>query len=157
MMPRTHSVCVVLAGVLLGALLGCEGGASGGLEARDEIRATLEAYLPRLAQAYSVRDFEGMKGYAAEKEIGAIAKRIEDLTQRGRMLVAEFKDLAIEDINVWSYSNAYVTTVETWDLRVYSTGSEQLLSQELSQRTRVKYQLKRSDEGWLVLFRTIVE
>ncbi len=73
------------------------------------------------------------------------------------MLVAEFKDLAIEDINVWSYSNAYVTTVETWDLRVYSTGSEQLLSQERSQRTRVKYQLKRSDEGWLVLFRTIVE
>ena len=44
-----------------------------------------------------------------------------------------------------------------WDIRTYSTGSDQLLTEQLGQRNRVKYQLKRIDGSWQVLFRTILE
>ena len=68
-----------------------------------------------------------------------------------------FRQLTIEDVNVWNYSNAYATTHEVWDLVVYATGSEQILAEEYEQPNRVKYQLKREGDKWHVLFRTIQE
>ena len=154
---RTFFLVVVVALATTVLVSACGPEASARPENREAIQATLEAYLPRLAEAYTTRKFDGLKGLAADKEIAAVSKRIEDLARQGRVLEPEFKELAIEKINIWSHSNAYATTVETWDLKVYATGAHQLLSQELDQRNRVRYQLKRSGDGWLVLFRTIVE
>ena len=124
---------------------------------QEEIRAALESYLPVLAEAYSTGNLEPMRPYAAEKEIARVHKRVQDLSYQGRTLVPTFRQLTIEDVNVWNYSNAYVTTHEVWDLVVYATGSEQVLAEEYEQPNRVKYQLKREGDQWRVLFRTIQE
>ena len=61
-----------------------------------------------------------------------------------------FRQLTIEDVNVWNYSNAFVSTAEIWDLVVYATGTDQVLAEEFEQHSRVKYQLKRDEDGWRV-------
>jgi len=122
---------------------------------RDEIQAALENYLPILGEVYATGDLSLLEGWAAEKEIARIHKRVQDLSYQGRRLVPTFRSLTVEDSNVWNYSNCYVTTLEVWDLEVRATGTEQVLSTQLEQSNRVKYQLKREDGRWRVLFRTI--
>jgi hypothetical protein len=61
--------------------------------------------------------------------------------------------LTIEEVKVFNYANAYVTTVELWDVRSLATGSREVLAEDLAQSNRVKYQLKREGTSWRVLFR----
>ncbi|MDX1502627.1 MAG: hypothetical protein R3325_09700 [Thermoanaerobaculia bacterium] len=146
--------------LLLLPLVACGASGEADLADRDELRAVIEAYLPRLGAAYADGDLAGLEGYAAPKEIASVRKRIDDLTAEGRSLVPTLKQFSIESWDVWSHSNAYVTTVEVWDLEVFSTGTRRLLASEIGQRSRVKYQMKRDSDsaaGWLVLYRTIVE
>ena len=153
---RYLSWFVVLA--LLGLACSGEGGQSEELADRQEIEATLEAYLPLLAQAYSTGDLSGLEAYAAQKEVASVHKRIQDLTSQGRRLEASMQSVTVEgEIKIWNYSNAYVTTHEVWDLVVYSTGSEQVLAEEYDQPNRVKYQLKREEDSWRILYREIQE
>ena len=119
----------------------------------EAIAAALEVYLPRLGQAYSTGDLTLLEGLAAQKEIAAIAKRISDLADQGRILEPIFREVTIEEAKVFNYANAYVTTVEVWDLRSLATGSREQLAEDIGQRNRVKYQLKREGDGWRVLFR----
>jgi len=126
-------------------------------ETKKEIETTLQAYLPLLAEAYATGDLEPLRPWAAEKEMARIYKRVEELAAQGRTLVPTFRQVTVEELNVWNYSNAYATTIEIWDLEVYASGSDQILSQEYEQSNRVKYQLKRDDDRWRVLFRTIQE
>ena len=141
------------------AFASCGGGASKSddLADRQEIQATLEAYLPLLAQAYSTGKLSPLEPYAAQKEVASIHKRIEDLSLRGRTLEASLKSVTVEDVKIWNYSNAYVTTHEVWDLVVLASGSDQILAEEYDQPNRVKYQLKRDDDTWRILFREIQE
>jgi len=125
--------------------------------AKEKIKATLESYLPLLGEAYASGNLEPLRGWVAEKEMARVYKRVDDLATQGRTLVPTFRQVTVEEINVWNYSNAYVTTLEVWDLEVYASGTEQILSQEYEQPNRVKYQLKRDDDRWRVLFRTIQE
>lgn len=127
--------------------------------AKEEIRVVLaEGYLPRLAEIYAGADPQILEGWAAQKEISGIAKRVQELAEQGRSLEPELRAVTLEEVNVWSHANAYVTTLEEWDLRVYNTGTRALLSEELGQHDRVKYQLKRTNSGdWIVLFRSRVE
>jgi len=135
-----------------------ESGQSREMADRQEVQATLEAYLPLLAQAYSTGDLTPLEPYAAQKEIASIHKRIQDLANQGRTLEATLRSVTIEgDIKVWNYSNAYVTTLEVWDLVVYATGTDQVLADEFDQPNRVKYQLKREDDTWRILYREIPE
>ena len=59
--------------------------------------AALELYLPRLGQAYATGDLEPLEGLAAQKEIAAIAKRINDLAEQGRVLEPTFRQVTIEE------------------------------------------------------------
>jgi hypothetical protein len=122
---------------------------------KEEIKISLESYLPLLGEAYATGNLEFLRDWAAEKEMARVYKRVDELAATGRTLVPTFRQLTVEEFNVWNYSNAYVTTLEIWDLEVYATGTEQILSQEHEQPNRVKYQLKREDGRWRVLFRTI--
>ncbi len=144
--------------VVLVLAAACGGTSDSGQAAnRQEIEVMLGAYLPLLAEAYATGDLEPLRRWAAEKEIARVHKRVQDLAYSGRTLTPTFRQLTIEDINVWNYSNAYVTTFEVWDLVVRATGSDQILAEEYEQPNRVKYQLKREGEQWRVLFRTIQE
>ena len=119
----------------------------------ESIAAALELYLPRLGQAYATGDLTPLEGLAAQKEIAAVEKRISDLADQGRVLEPVFRELTIEEVKVFNYANAYVTTVEVWDLRSLSTGMRETLAEDLGQSNRVKYQLKREGDSWRVLFR----
>lgn len=124
---------------------------------RDEIKADLEVYLPLLGEAYATGNLEPLREWAVEKEISRVMKRLDDLGSQGRRLVPSFRQITVEDVSVWNYSNAFVTTVEVWDLQIRAVGTEEVLAEELGQRNRVKYQLKREQDRWRVLFRTIQE
>jgi hypothetical protein len=152
-MRLDHRFWIVL--LMAFAVLSCSSSKEQAEVDRDEIQATLQAYLPLLGEVYATGDLSLLEGWAAEKEISRIHKRIEDLSIQGRRLVPTFRSLTVEKANVWNYSNCYVTTLEVWDLEVRATGTEQVLSSQFEKADRVQYQLKRQDDRWRVLFRTI--
>lgn len=118
------------------------------------LEATIREYLPRLAEAYSSGDAEVLEGIAAPKEVARVQKQIDELAGRGRILEPEFRELKLEKFEVWGYANAFVNTVEIWDIRSYSTGGHQQIGESIGESNRVKYQLKRDGDQWLVLYRT---
>lgn len=122
---------------------------------REEIRQNLEAYLPKLGEAYATGNIELLRGMAVEKELAHVDKKVTELAQEGRVLAPELRELTIEDVTLWSHNNAYVTTVEIWDVKSYVLGSDRLLSEDPDQAQRVKYQLKRRPEGWQILYRQV--
>lgn len=135
---------------------GCENTEEVTPEDEAAIEALLADYLPKMASAYADGDLEVLRGLAAEKEIATLYKRINDLmNQEGRVVVPTLQSFEIEQITIWNYSNAFVTTLEVWDLEVLAAGTDQRLSGVEGQRNRVTYQLKRRDEGWEVLYRAI--
>lgn len=147
------------AALAIGLLLAACGPSPERLERdRRDIEAMLEEYLPALGEGYVSGNLEPLREWAAEKEIATIFKRVQDLRDQGRRLEPAFRDVEVEDLNIPSYSNAYVTTVETWDLTMYAAGTETVLSESRGQRSRVQYQLLRRDDGsWQVLSRQVAE
>jgi ARC6-like, IMS domain len=128
-------------------------------EAVDEasIQAMLEQFLPLLGAAYGSGEIESLRPYAAEKELARIQTVVSGLADQGRYLEPKFLRLTIEDSHLWNHSNAFVTTLEVWDVRLHALGSGELLAEEPEKSYRVKYQLKRDAGSWRVLFRGIQE
>jgi hypothetical protein len=124
---------------------------------RQAIETVIRSYLPELAKAYATGDRTGLRGLAVDKEIATVSHKTELLANEGKVYEPELKELVIEDVKVWQYANAFATTVETWDVRSYAIGSHTLLSEVLGQKNRVKYQLKRKDEGWVILYRELIK
>lgn len=143
--------------LLLLTVSGCSGSPEQNLAAdKASIEAMMQEYLPLLGEAYESGNIEILRPYAAEKEMASLLKRIgEFMEQEGRVIRATLKSFTVENVEVWNYANAFVTTLEVWDVEVLASGTDQVLSQSLDQRNRVKYQLKRRDEGWTVLHRQI--
>lgn len=122
---------------------------------KQEIQVFLEGYLPKVGQAYAQQDASVLEGVAVPKEQARIELRTEELSAAGQVYVPEFREVTVEDVSVWNYSNAFVTTLEVWDVRALAQGTERLITESLGQRSRVKYQLKRKDDSWVVLFREL--
>ncbi len=122
---------------------------------KAEIQEVLEAYLPVLGQAYANGSTSSLEPWAVPKEQARIQLRIEELEARGQVYEPEFKSVTVENISVWNYSNAFVTTVEVWDVRAYTLGTRMVINESLDQRSRVKYQMKRKGEGWSILYREL--
>ncbi len=144
--------------MLIGVVLSSTGcGDVGGSEeiSRQEIETVLRDYLPKLGQAYATRDTSILEGLAVPKELARIQLRTEELKTTGRVYEPEFKEVTVEDVSVWNYSNAFVTTLEVWDIRSFTLGTHIKVNESLGQRNRVKYQVKRKDDGWVVLYREL--
>lgn len=124
---------------------------------REEIEEILQQYLPKLGQAYAEQNPELLADMAVPKEIARIQLRIDELDQQGRVYEPEFKEVTVEDVSVWNYANAFVTTLEVWDVRSFTVGSHVLVQESLEQRSRVKYQMKRKDDTWVVLYRELAQ
>jgi hypothetical protein len=147
----TGLALVLAAGVLVA---GCQSDERTAEVERGAIEELLAEYLPLLAEAYRTGNVEVLRAVASEKELAAMSKQIGDLmSQEGRVVDPELESFTVEQIEVWNYSNAFVTTIEVWDLKVLASGTETVLSEVDDQRSRVKYQLKRRDEGWQILSR----
>ncbi|MEM1180736.1 MAG: IMS domain-containing protein [Acidobacteriota bacterium] len=146
----------LLCALLAMNLVGCGAAAPPTEEvSQAEIQTMLEAYLPVLGTAYAERNPKLIADYAVPKEQARIQLRIEELTAKGQIYEPIFSSVTVESVSVWNYSNAYASTVEVWDVSAYTLGSKQLVNQSLGQRSRVKYQLKRKDDGWVVLYREL--
>jgi DNA repair ATPase RecN len=152
----TSGIATVLALTSLLVAVSCSPSTDDTAEAKEEIQAFLEEFLPALGQAYAQRDAYLVEQYVAQKEIARIGKRLDELSALGQVYEPTVRTITIEDVNIWSHSNAYVTTLEIWDVRRLAAGSDQVLTEALEQPNRVKYQLKRDADGWRALYRTIV-
>ena len=124
---------------------------------RDKIQVLLEEYLPMLGRAYSERNAVLITPWVAPKEVARVNTRIEELYAMGSILEPVLHRVAVEDAQVWNNSNSFVTTLETWDVRRYASGSMELIGEDLEQTHRVRYQMKREGDTWKVLYRTIEE
>jgi hypothetical protein len=146
-----------LAALLLAALAlhGCGPSPQEIEQDRADIRQVLEAYLPRLADAYATGNTAQLKGMAVEKEIAHVDKVVGDLAQQGQSLHPTLKQLTIEDATFWSHDNAYVTTLEVWDVKSFAVGTDHQLGELLNTSHRVKYQLKRRSGSWEILYRQV--
>jgi len=122
---------------------------------REEIASFLREYLPKMAEAYRTGDTETLAPYAAKKEREAIKKRVLDLAKQGQVLAPHLDSLEVEDVRSWGSVNAYVTTVEVWDIKVLAAGSDTVLRQQLDQSNRVKYQLQRDGDRWRIFWRQL--
>ncbi len=122
---------------------------------RQEIEAVLRDYLPKLGQAYAKRDMSLLEGFAVPKEMARISLRTEELADAGQVYEPEFKEVTVEDVSVWNYSNAFVTTLEVWDVRSFTVGTHLQVNESLGQRNRVKYQMKRREGSWVILYREL--
>ncbi len=140
------------------ALAACGGDArrAGDVD-ESEIQVTLEQYLPMMAKAYASGDTRPLNTYAAEREVATVQKRIKDVRTRGERLEPTFRSLTIESVTAWGYSNAYVTTLEVWDLRLYASHGENPVVETIEQRSRVKYQLRLEDDHWIVFYRELIQ
>lgn len=154
-MKYVVSPLALLTLLLVGA--SCTSGESEEARAREEIEAMLAEYLPGLAQAYAESSPLLLRDWVAEKEIARVHKRIEELADQGRRLEPVFHTVTVENIRVWGHANAYVTTVEVWDIRSVAIGSEVVVQQFDGQSNRVRYQMKKDEGRWRVLFRTVAE
>ena len=153
-MKRLSALAVLVALTVL-ALAACGPSAEREAVDREEIEALLEQYLPKLGEAYAEQDAEVIAPWVAPKEVARVHQRITELDAGGSLLVPEFHRATVEDVQVWNHSNAFVTTVETWDVRRYATGTMQLLGEDADKTERVRYQMKREGGEWKVLYRTI--
>lgn len=138
------------------AVVGCSEGPDKELEAQVEVQEFLEEFLPALGRAYAERNAYLVEDFVAQKEIARIGHRLSELSAQGQVYEPTLRSITIEDLNIWSNSNAYVTTLELWDVRRLAAGTDQVLTEVQDQPNRVKYQMKRNTDGWRVLYRTIV-
>jgi ARC6-like, IMS domain len=141
--------------LLAASAAGCGEPGSDPVVDRKEIEDVLRQYLPKLGQAYAGRDASILKGFAVPKEMARIDLRTEELTASGRVYEPEFKEVTVEDVSVWNYANAFVTTLEVWDVRSYTLGTHLLVNESVGQRNRVKYQMKRKEGSWVILYREL--
>jgi len=155
---RAHISALVLLGALgLLLLSGCERSAEQVEVDRQEIEEFLRVYLPKLGDAYGQRDPQLLDGMAVPKELSRIERRTDELAELGQVYEPTFREVTVESASVWNYSNALVSTFELWDVRSFTVGSHLLVNESLGQKNRVKYQLKREGDSWLVLFRELAE
>ena len=161
-MPRARIVCLssTLRWILVIAPLlaiGCTPPEVRDAAVKVEIQAFLEEYLPALGAAYAQPDPYQIKPYVAQKEIARVGKRLEELAARGQVYAPTVRTITIESVTVWNNSNAWVSTVEIWDVQRSAAGTGLFIGESLDQPHRVKYRMKRGDKGWRVFYRMIVE
>jgi hypothetical protein len=148
---------VALAVLVLIGLVSCGETPEASEADRIEIEQLLQAYLPALAEAYRTEEASAVGELAAAREVASIEKRLQDIAIEGRRLEPTFRSVSIEELQIWGYANAYVTTNEIWDIRTFASGTDTMLTEQLEERNRVKYQLKRIDGRWVVLGRFLLD
>lgn len=138
------------------ALVACGPSEKAQGEAQAEIEALLADYLPALAEAYRTGDLGPLEGIAAPREIERVNHFIRERAQEGRLVDPTLHRFEIEAFSLFQHSNVYLTTRETWDLRIRAAGSDRLIQEELGKTDRFRYQVRREGDRWRVLTREVV-
>ena len=151
---RTRAAAFAVAALaLLASLAACRPDEQEVAVEEEAIRAVIDRYADLLSQAYAFTDSSLLEPVASQRERAAVETNIRQLADRGTRIATDLKELEIEDIGMSDLDNAYVQTFELWEIRVMDLGSERVISVDPNQRNRVRYQLKRQDGVWKVLWR----
>lgn len=150
---RAAALAAVAALALLTSLAACRPDEQEVAVEEEAIHAVIERYADLLSQAYAFTDSSLLEPVASQRERAAVETNIRQLADRGTRIATDLKELEIEDIGMSDLDNAYVQTFELWEIRVMDLGSERVISVDPNQRNRVRYQLKRQDGVWRVLWR----
>lgn len=152
---RATTATTLLAACALAALAlaGCRPSDEEVVVEEEALRATIDQYADRLSQAYAFTDASLLEPVAAAREVAAVHANVQQLADRGQRIATDLKELQVEEIGMSDLDNAYVQTFEVWEIRVMDLGSERVISVDQNQRNRVRYQLKRLDGEWKVLWR----
>lgn len=119
----------------------------------EEIRGTIDRYTTLLSQAYAFADASLLDPVASQREVAAVHANVQQLASQGQRIATDLKEMQIEEIGMSDVNNAYVQTFEVWEIRVMDLGSERVISIDRNQRNRVRYQLKKGEGRWEVLWR----
>lgn len=150
---RAAALAAAAALVLLAALGACRPAEEEVAIEEEAIRGVIDRYADLLSKAYAFTDSSLLEPVASQREQAAVEVNIRQLAERGQRIATDLKEMQIEDIGMSDLDNAYVQTFELWEIRVMDLGSERVVSVDPNQRNRVRYQLKRQDGEWRVLWR----
>ena len=150
---RAAAVAAVTVLALLTALTACRPAEEDVAVQEDAIRGVIDRYADLLSQAYAFTDSSLLEPVASQREQAAVEANIRQLAERGQRIATDLKEMQIEEIGMSDLDNAYVQTFELWEIRVMDLGSERVVSVDPDQRNRVRYQLKRQEGEWKVLWR----
>ena len=152
---------ILLFGMIAVGIFGClsvdEKNALRAEEVEPEIHRLLLGYLPTLGKVYASGKIENLAPWSVKRHQLQVDKRIYDLMKKGYYIEAEMLSFEILEVVSWNFTNTYVTTRETWDVRYYSTGSQQLVSEVLGRTDRAKYHIHWSGERWEIYDRQLIE
>jgi hypothetical protein len=141
--------------VALGVLAGCGTGREIDAVERQEIEQRLADYAAQMARAYEGGDAELVAGVATGREVERLRISIREMEAEGRALRPVLKSQVVESVSRAGNTAVTVNTLEVWDLRVVTTGGEQLVSESLAQENRLTYSLVREAGRWRVLSRLL--
>ena len=154
--PRRSAAVALAAAPLLAALIACGPSEQVQQEARADVEELLAAYLPALSEYYRSGDSEHVEGLAAPRERDRVEWLIRDRAQEGMVIDATLQRFEIDRFDLYQHSNALLSTREVWDLRIRAAGSDRIIQEELGKTDGYRYQVKRGDDGWMVLSREVV-
>jgi len=140
---------------LLALAAGCGPSAERRAADRAEIEGLLSAYAVALTEAYRSGDPAGMAEIATGREIERVRARIQELSQEGRELAATLREQRLVDLDFHRATGATAVAFETWDLRVLTAGTDQVVAESISQQNRIVYSLSRDGGRWWVLSRLL--
>jgi hypothetical protein len=150
---RAVAIAAVAALAVVASLAACRPDVQEVAVEEEAIRAVIARYADLLSQAYAFTDSSLLEPVASQRERAAVETNVRQLADQGQRIATDLKDLQIEELRMSDLDNAYVQTFETWEIRVMDLGSERVISVDANQRNRVRYQLKRQDGEWRVLWR----
>ena len=84
-----------------------------------------------------------------------VRARIQELSQEGRELAATLREQRLVELDFHRATGATAVAFETWDLRVMTAGTEQVVAESLAQQNRIVYSLSRDRGQWWVLSRLL--
>jgi hypothetical protein len=151
---RSTPRSVVLSAALL-LLGGCGPSAERLAAERAVVEKLLADYAVALTEAYRSGEPTGMSAVATGREIQRVRARIQELDQEGRQLVATLREQRLVELDFHRATGATAVAFETWDLRVVTAGTDQVVAESLAQQNRIVYSLSRDEGRWWVLSRLL--
>jgi hypothetical protein len=145
----------ITAVALVSLVAGCGPSAERRAADRAEIERLLSAYAVALTEAYRSGEPAGMSEVATGREVERVRARIQELSQEGRELAAALREQRVVDLEFHRATGATAVAFETWDLRVMTAGTDQVVAESIAQQNRIVYSLSRDGGRWWVLSRLL--
>lgn len=139
----------VLAAALCGALLaGCS--PSGVDDEAERVKDAVRAYNEALVRGYAMMDMDELRGVATPEQAIKEYVLMSALGEGRARMVAHLVRVEFGPVRFSETTSASVDTTETWDYKHVSLDTSQTIRQESGVVYRLRYELVKSGDVWLV-------